>query len=39
MQTQNKLVKKIDETKKEIVENSLTMEDYEDVIAYQKYNS
>jgi len=39
MQTQNKLVKKIDETKKEIFENSLTMEDYEDVIAYQKYNS
>lgn len=38
MQTQNKLVKKIDETKKEIFENSLTMEDYEDVIAYQKYN-
>ncbi len=39
MQTQNKLVKKIDKTKKEIFENSLTMEDYEDVIAYQKYNS
>lgn len=39
MQTQNKLVKKIDETKKEIFEKSLTMEDYEDVIAYQKYNS
>ena len=39
MQTQDKLVKKIDKTKKEIFENSLTMEDYEDVIAYQKYNS
>ena len=39
MQTQNKLVKKIDETKKQIFEKSLTMEDYEDVIAYQKYNS